>query len=513
MDMNIILKLIPFGAVLLIIFAILFLGVVMYKKAPPNIAMVITGPGGSKTIIGKGCFVIPIIQRVDYMSLENIQADFTSRDEIPTKDAINILVDAVANISISKEPELLKIASSKFLGYNINQIKAIVTPVLEGNIREIVSQTTLKELIQGDKKVFAERIVENVVPNLRDMGLELTTFNIQNFKDKNGVIDNLGLENTVQISKDAAIAKAIAEREIAVAKAKAAQESNAAKVAADTEIAQKLNELAIRKAELKKESDIKAAEADAAYDIQKENQRKSYEVATANANLVRQEKEIELKEREISIKEKTLEANVKKEAEARKYAAQQDADAKLYIVQKQSEANLFNTQRIAEAEKFKAEKSAEANMALAEAEKFTKIQEAEAKKAIGIAEAEAIEARGRAEAEAIRAKAVAEAEGILKKAEAMKQYGEAAQMDMQLQVLTTYFEQLPLIAEAVAKPMANIDSITMYGEGNATKLTSDITSTMKQITNGVKDATGIDPMAFLGGVLGGKVAGHTESNN
>ena len=325
--------------------------------------------------------------------------------------------------------------------------------------------------------------------------------------------------NTVYSGKNGAriitspFSSAIAEREIAVAKAKAAQESNAAKVAADTEIAQKLNELAIRKAELKKESDIKAAEADAAYDIQKENQRKSYEVATANANLVRQEKEIELKEREISIKEKTLEANVKKEAEARKYAAQQDADAKLYIVQKQSEANLFNEQRIAEAEKFKAEKSAEANMALAEAEKFTKIQEAEAKKAIGIAEAEAIEARGRAEAEAIRAKAVAEAEGILKKAEAMKQYGEAAQMDMQLQVLTTYFEQLPLIAEAVARPMANIDSITMYGEGNATKLTGDITATMKQITNGVKDATGIDPMAFLGGVLGGKVASDTKSNN
>lgn len=126
----------------------------MYKKAPPNTAMVITGPRGCRTAIGKGCFVIPIIQRVDYLSLENIQSDFTSRDEIPTSDAINILVDAVANVSISQDSEKLKIAASKFLGYSPNQIKEIITPVFEGNIREIISQTTLKELIQGDKKAF-----------------------------------------------------------------------------------------------------------------------------------------------------------------------------------------------------------------------------------------------------------------------------------------------------------------------------------------------------------------------
>lgn len=221
----------------IILLAVVFVGKVMYKKAPPNVAMVITGPRGNRVAIGKGCFVIPIIQRVDYMSLENIQSDFTSRDEIPTKDAINILVDAVANVSISQNPDRLKVAASKFLGYKPSQIREIITPVFEGNIREIISQTTLKELIQGDKKVFAERIIENVTPNLNDMGLELTTFNIQNFKDKNGVIENLGLENTVQISKDAAISKAKAEKEIAVAKAEAAKAANDAKVAADTEIA------------------------------------------------------------------------------------------------------------------------------------------------------------------------------------------------------------------------------------------------------------------------------------
>ena len=136
----------------LLAFGILyFIATQMYKKAPPSVAMVVTGPGGSKTVVGKGCFIIPILQRVDYMSLENIQSDFTSRDEIPTKDAINILVDAVANVAISQDPALMKIAASKFLGKNTEYIRQTITPVLEGNIREIISQTTLKELIQGDK--------------------------------------------------------------------------------------------------------------------------------------------------------------------------------------------------------------------------------------------------------------------------------------------------------------------------------------------------------------------------
>lgn len=479
----------------IILLAGVFIGKVMYKKAPPNVAMVITGPRGNHVAIGKGCFVIPIIQRVDYMSLENIQSDFTSRDEIPTKDAINILVDAVANVSISQNPERLKVAASKFLGYKPSQIREIITPVFEGNIREIISQTTLKELIQGDKKVFAERIIENVTPNLNDMGLELTTFNIQNFKDKNGVIENLGLENTVQISKDAAISKAKAEKEIAVAKAEAAKAANDAKVTADTEIAKKDNELEIQRAELKKAADIKKAEADAAYQIQQEEQRKTIEITTANANLARQEKEIELKEREVAIKERALEATVKKEAEARKYAAQQDADAKLYETQKESEAELFERAKKAEAEQIEAERRAEATKAESEAHKIAMENEAAG-----------IKAKGEAEAAAVQAKALAEAEGILKKAEAMKQYGEAAQMDMQLKAITTLFEQMPAIAEAAGKAYTNVDKIYMYG-GESSKLQEDIIKNITQVSEGLSQSMGIDLKGLLSGVLGAKLVG------
>lgn len=481
----------------LVLAVLILIGIIWsscYRKAPPNTAMVITGPRGARTIIGKGCLVVPFLERCDFMSLENIQSDFTSRDEIPTKDAINILVDAVANVSVSQDPELLKIAASKFLGYSLDQIKEIITPVFEGNIREIISQTTLRELIQGDKKVFAERVIDNVTPNLRDMGLELTTFNIQNFKDRNGVIDNLGLENTVQISKDASISKANAEKEIAIARAEAQKAANEAQVNTDLEVARRQNELDIKTAELKKAADIKKAEADAAYEIQQEAQRKDLEITKANANLARQEKEIELKERAVSIKERELEATVKKEADAARYAAQQNADAELYKTEKASEAELFERQKKAEAEKFEAEQRAEAEKARSEAARVAMENEAAG-----------IRARGEAEALAIKAKAEAEAEGLLKKAEAMARYGEAAKQDMQLQALRVYFEQLPAIASAIGQGYANVDKIVMYGD-DTEKFAGNMISNLTQVSEGISEGLGIDLKGLLSGALGAKIA-------
>ena len=487
-------------AFVLLVFLIVIIKAI-YKKAPPNVAMVITGPTGTKTVIGRGVLVIPIIQRVDYMSLENIQVDFTSRDEIPTQDAINILVDAVANVSISQDKERLKIASSKFLGYKIPDIQQIVTPVLEGNIREIISQTTLKELIQGDKKALAERVVQNVSPNLQDMGLELTTFNIQNFKDKNGVIDNLGIQNTVQISKDAAKSKASAEAEVKIAEAEADRLANEARVKADREIAERNNQLDIKKSELKKEADIKKAEADAAYEIQQEEQRKTIEITTANANLARQEKAVELQEREVAIKERELEATVKKQAEADKYATQQQADADKYSEEQKAAAELTKRQKAAEAEKFEALQKAEATKA-----------ESEARKVAAENEATGIRAKGEAEAAAIQAKAEAEAAGILKKAEAMKEYGDAARQQMELETLKVYFEQLPKIAAAVADGYGNVDSIKMFG-GDASKLSGNIMTTVEQVSDGLNESLGIDLKTILAGFIGGKLANNNITDN
>lgn len=482
------------GAILL--FVILFK--CFWKVAGTNEVLIVSGLGKVKTKSGGGLFVLPILQKVQKMTLENIQVDFTSRNEIPTQDAIHVLVDAVANMAISQDPERQKVAASKFAGYSIPQIRDTVIPVLEGNIREIISQSKFEDLIRGDKKLFAEKIQENVTPNLADLGIDLTTFNIQNFSDRNGVIQDLGVDNIEKIRKEASIAAAKAKAEVAVAQAQADKDANDAQIAAETEIAEKQTELAIRKAELQKKADTKQAEADAAMAIEAENQRREQEIATANANLARQEKEIELKAREVEIKERALEAEVKKTAEAKKYAAQQDADAKLYATQKAADADLFERQRQAEADKIEAEKRAEAEIALAEAAKIKML-----------AEAEGARAKGEAEAAAIRAKAEAEAEGLLKKAEAMKQYGEAAMADMQMQLIGKYFEQLPAIAEAVGQGYQGVDKIVMLGN-DSSQLAGNIMNTTTQISEGLSESLGIDLKTLMAGILGGKIASNSN---
>ena len=497
--------LITIGIVAVALFLFLVFVKSCWKVAGTNEVLIVSGLGKVKKKTGGGIFVLPIIQKTQRMTLENIQVDFTSRNEIPTKDAIHVLVDAVANMAISTNPERQAIAASKFAGYSIQQIRDTVIPVLEGNIREIISQTAFEDLIRGDKKVFAERIQENVTPNLADLGIDLTTFNIQNFSDKNGVIRDLGVDNIEKIRKEAQIAAAKAKSEVAIEQANADKIANDAKVAAATEIAQKQTEYAIRKAELQKQADTEQAKADAAKKIEAENQRREQEIATANANLARQEKEIELKEREVTIKERALEAEIKKTAEAQRYAEQQKADAALYRTQKAAEADLFERQRQAEAAMIEAEKKAAADLALAEAEAKAKKALAEAIQAQGLAEAEAEKAKGLAEAEAIKAKALAEAEGMLEKANAMKEYQDAAMADMQMQVAKEYIKQLPLIAKAVGEGYQGVDKIVMLGE-DSSKLAGNIMNTTTQISEGLSESLGVDLKTLLSSFVGSSFA-------
>ena len=492
----------------LVVIAVVFV-IILFKAfwrvAGTNEVLIVSGFGKVKTKSGGGTFVFPVLQKTQYMTLENIQVDFTSKNEIPTKDAIHVLVDAVANMAISQNPERQKVAASKFVGYSIKQIQDIVIPVLEGNIREIISQTNFEDLIRGDKKAFSELVMENVTPNLADLGIDLTTFNIQNFSDRNGVIRDLGIENIEKVKKEAQIAAARAKSEVAIEAAKAEKAANDAKVEAATEIAKKQTEFAIQKAEMQKQADTEQAKADAAKAIEAENQRRAQEIATANANLARQEKEIELKEREVTIKERALEAEVKKTAEAKKFAEQQAADAALYRAQKSAEADLFERKRKAEGDMIEAEKKAAADLALAEADAKAKKALAEAVEAEGRARAAATQAQGEAEAVAIRAKAEAEAEGLLKKAEAMKQYGEAAMVDMQMQVISKYFEQLPAIAKAVGEGYQGVDKIVMLGNDSG-QLAGNIMNTTTQISEGMAESLGIDLKTLLTGFIGGKLA-------
>ena len=500
------------GIVLAAIIFVIILIKSCWKVAGTNEVLIVSGLGKVKTKSGGGIFVIPLVQKTQKMTLENIQVDFTSRNEIPTKDAIHVLVDAVANMAISQVPERQKVAASKFAGYSIQQIRDIVIPVLEGNIREIISQTDFESLIRGDKKAFSELVMENVTPNLADLGIDLTTFNIQNFSDKNGVIRDLGIENIEKIKKEAQIAAAKAKSEVAIEAAKADKAANDAKVEAATAIAKRQTEFAIEKAQMQEQADTAQAKADAAKQIEAENQRKAREIAEAEANLARQEKAIELQEREVAIQERKLEAEVKKTAEAKKYAEAQATDAKAYAAQKAAEAELYERERQAEAARIEAEKKAAADLALATAEAEAQKRLAEAIEAEGKARAAAAQAQGLAEAEAIRAKAEAEAKGMLEKAEAMKQFQDAAMADMQLQAIKAYFEQLPEIAKAIGEGYNGVDKIVMLG-GDSTQLAGNIMNTTTQISEGMAQSLGIDLKTMMSSFFGNIAAEKVLDNN
>ena len=436
-----------------------------YVKSPPDTAFIISGLR-KKTIIGKASIKIPFLERLDKLSLKLIPIDVKTSNAVPTADYINIQVDAAVNVKISSEPNKLAMAAENFLNQNTEYIGRVAREVLEGNMREIVGRMRLEEMV-SDRQKFAELVKENAMPDLAAMGLDIISFNVQNFMDNNGVIDDLGIDNISQIKKKAAIAKAEADKEIAVAKAEADRQANDAKINSDREIAIKNNELDIQKAELKKNADIKQAEADAAYQIQEEQQRKTIEITTAEANIAKQEKEIIIKQKMAEVEEKALDAEVRKKAEAEKYARQQKAEAELYERQKNAEAKKFEVQQEAEAQKSRAE-----------AERFTKEQEAQGIRMVGDAEAEAIKAKG-----------IAEAEAMEKKAEAYQKYTGAAVAEMMINVL-------PEVAGKIAEPLAQIDKITIIGGGSDSSgvenVAGNVTTVMSKLFESMKEATGID---------------------
>ena len=489
-------SIVPFIPVLIAAIILIVVLASGYVKSPPDVAYIISGLHKKpRILIGKAGIKIPFFERLDKLSLGAIQIDVKTKSAVPTAEYINVRVDSTVSVQVGRSDEMIALAAQNFLNINRESIAAKINDLLEGNIREIVGQMKLTEMV-SDRKAFSEKVQANVVPDLAKFGLELVSFNVQNFSDDGSVIENLGIDNVEQIRKNAAIAKSDAQREIAVAEAANAKKSNDAKVAAAEEIAIRNNEFEMKQADLKKTADTAKAQAEAAKAIEQEKQRQLKDVAATEADIARQEKQIELKEREVSIKERALEAEVKKTAEAEKFAAQQRADATLYTAQKKSEAELFERQKKAEAEKFEAAQRAEAL--------------ADALKTQGEAEAAAAKARGEAEAAAIRAKAEAEADGLLKKAEAMKQYGEAAQMNMQLEALKVYFEQLPEIARAVGEGYQNVDKIVMLG-GESSKLAGDIMTNVTQISEGMNESLGIDLKALLASFIGGKVAQNGDS--
>ena len=450
-------------AILLIIFI-----AISYVKCPPDMVYLISGiRKNPRIIVGKATLRIPFFERVDKLTLELIQIDIKTNN-VPTSDFINVNVDAVANVRIPNNEELIRVAARHFLNQDSRYIAENVQQVLEGNMREIIGQMPLVDLV-NNKQLFSQKIQENAQDDINNIGLEIVNLNVQSCTDDNDAIENLGIDNLVRIQKTAKIARANSEKEIKVAEAEADEQGNKARVEADEKIAEQNKNLALKKSEFKIEQDNKKAMADAAYEIQKAEQMKTVNENRVSAEITKAEKMTELKEKEVALKERELDALVRKQADAEKYAAEIKAQADKAVIIQNAEANMEKAKKDAEAAKLEAQ----GIQAKLEAE-------AAGKKAILLAEAEGV-----------KAKALAEAEGIEKKAEAQKKMGEASIVEMICAVL-------PQIAKEVSTPLNNIDSITMYGD-QSSKLIESGTQNIDKILKIAQDSLGLDLKSILAG--------------
>ncbi len=454
--MDLVLKVVPVLVVALVIMLILIIG---YVKAPPDQAFIISGlKKEGKILVGRAGVRIPFLERLDKLYLGQMTVDIKTELSVPTNDFINVNVDAVAKVRIHTTEEGIKLAAKNFLNKSSADITLDLQDSLQGNMREIIGTLSLKE-INTDRDSFSDQVMLKASKDMDKLGIEILSCNIQNVTDENGLIKDLGADNTSLIKRNAAIAKAQADRDVAIAQAQADKEANDARIISETEIEQRNNELEIRKAELKIVADAKKAEADAVYAVKEQEQRKNIETAKVNADIASAERSAVLKKQEVEVMKQKLDAEIRAQADAERYKQEQVAQSELFTRQKD-----------------------------AEAERFSKEQSAEGTRALGLAEADAI-----------KAKALAEADGIDKKAEAMLKYGEAA-------VIEIIMQAMPEIAKNVAEPLSKVDKITMYGEGNNAKLIQDIVNGTSQVTEGISSSLGIDLKALISGFLGGKVS-------
>lgn len=480
------LLLVGLGVIALIVVLIL----VMYVKAPPAVAYILSGLRKEpRVLIGTGGIKVPIIERLDRVFLGQTTVDIKTSMPVPTHDFIDVMVDAVCKVRVSPTPEGIRLAAKNFLNMTSDDIARQVEDSLEGNMREVIGAITLQGLVT-DRDAFSDQIQQKAAKDMAKLGLEILSCNIQNITDQKGLIEGLGADNTYKIRKEAAITKANAEKDIQIAESEAKKAANDVRVKNETEIAERNNELAIKQADLKCVSDSKKAEADAAYEIQKQEQQRTVNEKTVDAKIAQTKREQVLAEEQVKVTENKLKAQINAQADAEKYQTEIDAQARKFKVTTDAQAALEQQKREAEAKAYMAEQEAKAVKAKADAAKYAALQEAEGIKAKGEAEAAATQAKLAAEAEGIRAKGDAEAEAMDKKAAAYNK-SEFAKLEMVLEMQKTV---LPQVAENVAKPMSQIGDVTIYGTTGAEMngVSQNVPAVMKQTFDIVKNVTGVD---------------------
>jgi flotillin len=458
--------LLPVGLVGVILFMLLIVFVSKYHTAKPDEALIISGSylgtknvhkddNGNKIKIvrGGGAFVLPVFQRSNRISLLSSKLD-VSTPEVYTEQGVPVMCDGTSIIKIGSSVEEIATAAEQFLGKTTEELENEAREVLEGHLRSILGSMTVEEIYQNRDK-FSQSVQEVASVDLAKMGLIIVSFTIKEVRDKNGYLDSLGKPRIAQVKRDADIAEAEALKETRIKKAEAEKESQQAELQRQAEIAEASKEKELKLAIYKQEQDIAKAKADQAYNLESARAQQQVVEQEMEVKVVERQKQIELEEKEIIRREKQYDSEVKKKADADRYAKEQEAQAQKTREMAEAEAERFRVEALAEAE-------------------------ANQTRLAGQAQAEAILARGKAEAEAKQ-----------KIADAFKEYGEAA-------VLSMVMEMLPQLMKEAAQPLGNIDKISVVDTGSggensgANRVTNYATNLLAGTQETLKETTGLD---------------------
>jgi flotillin len=463
------------AAIVFVIFMLMGIWASRYTKVGPNQVLVISGlkhrqvdPDGTahqvgfRVVKGGGAFVLPVFEKVDILSLELLTIDVQT-PEVYTSRGVPVKVDGVAQIKVKGDDVSIRTASEQFLSKGTEDIKNIAMQTLEGHLRAILGTMTVEEIYQN-RDAFASKVQEVAAGDMANMGLAIVSFTIRDIRDSQGYLDALGKPRISQVKRDAVIAQAEADRDAMIRSAQATQAGQEAKFVADTKIAEAQRDYQSNVAQYQAAVNQKKAEADLAYDLQKYKTGQLVKAEEVQVTIVEKQKQIELQQQEILRKQRELEANVQKPADAERYRVETLANAKKFQLE---------TEAAGAASASKATGFASADVA-----KATGIAEAEAQKAKGLAEAAIIEAQGKATAEAMRVKA-----------DSFKQYNEAAVIEMIIRIL-------PEVAGKISEPLSKTEKMVIINSGNgvgggASKLTGDVTQIVAQLPPVIESLTGI----------------------
>ena len=453
--------------IVVIILAVLFLALVLlvslWKKVPQDKAMIVTGLK-KRVISGGGGLVIPIFERTDKISLENMKIEVrTGGDGAMTAQGVGIMADGVAVIKIKSDKESILAAVEQFNAGSeartIAVIAGIAKDVLEGKLREIISKLTVEDIYR-DREKFASEVQGNAAQDLAEMGLEIKTFTIRDISDNNGYLAALGTKRISEVKKDAEIAKAEAAKEAKIRNAEAARLGEEAQLIAQTQVAEAMRDKELKVQAFRREQETSKAVADLAYEIESNKVKKEVTETNMQVEIIRKQKEIELAEQEAIRKEKELQATIIKQADAEKYRLEKEVDVSKYREIQTAQAR------------------------------------AESIRMEGASLAEAKRLQGMAEVDIIREKGHAEADAMMKKAEAFKQYNDAAVTQMVI-------ERLPEIAKNVAEPLSKTEKIVVIDSGGggagggASKVAGYVTDIISTLPTTVEALTGIDIIGKL----------------